>query len=268
MIPDYHMHTTLCGHATGTTVEYVETAARLGIREIGFTDHSPMRQPFDDWRMAWEDFPRYLEMVETARKRGTELGVTVRLGLECDYLPGHEDWLKELSAAAEFDYLIGSVHYLDDDLVVDHPEHLSRLQEQPAAEVWTRYWNLYARAIRTELFDIMAHPDLPKKFGHVPEGDLRPYFQESIDTLSRAGSCIEINTAGLRKPIAEMYPSAAFLTSAHEAGIPLTIGSDAHAPDEVGADFDRALDLARRCGYTEVLTFEKRRPQPLTLPTS
>ncbi len=265
-LADYHMHTPLCHHATGNPVAYVDQAAQRGLTEIGFACHSPMPDPFDDWRMERDELPRYVDMVATARERGRQEGVVVRLGLEVDYLPGLEDWIAELSTLAPWDYLIGSVHYLTDSLVVDHPEHLSQVQARYSPEeMWARYWELFAAACATGQFDFMAHPDLPKKFGDVPEGDLTPYYRQGIDAMKSAKIGTEINTAGLHKPIGEMYPTEAFLTLAAKAAIPLVISSDAHAPEEVGRDFEAARALAKRSGYTSLARYARRERRLLPL---
>ncbi|MFZ4767003.1 MAG: histidinol-phosphatase HisJ family protein [Roseimicrobium sp.] len=264
MPPDYHTHTPLCKHAVGHPREYAAHAAALGLPELGISDHSPMREPFDDWRMSWEEFPIYLGMVEEARAEFPML--PVRLGLEVDYLPGHETWIEELSQAADFDYLIGAVHYLAPGWDVDNPKHLSRFAEGNVEDIWRLYFKLYEEAIRTRLFDFMAHPDLPKKFGHRPIGDLRRFYEPVIQALVDTGTAFEINTAGLRKDVREMYPAREFLTLARSANVPLLINSDAHAPGEVGADFTSAMALAREVGYTETLRFKKRQRRTAPLP--
>lgn len=256
MPPDYHTHTPLCKHATGHPCEYAQRAVDLGLPELGLSDHSPMKTAFDDWRMDWEEFPRYLEMVDEARAGFPDL--PIRLGLEVDYLTGHEAWIEELSKAADFDYLIGAVHYIAPGWAVDNPQHLSRFTEGSVEDIWTTYFDLYEKAIRTRLFDFMAHPDLPKKFGHRPSGDLRRFYEPVVQALTDTGTAFEINTAGLRKDVKEMYPALEFLQMARTAGVPLLINSDAHAPGEVGADFGKAIMLAREAGYTETLRFEKR----------
>ncbi len=263
MPPDYHMHTPLCKHAEGHPREYAAAATRLGLNEIGFSDHSPMREHFDDWRMEWEEFPAYLQMVDEARAEYPQL--PIRLGLEVDYLEGGEKWIEELATKADFDYLIGSVHYITPGWDVDNPKHISRFTEGSVDDIWQLYWSIYEKAIRSRLFDFVGHPDLPKKFGHRPAGDLRRFYEPVIQALVDTGVAFEINTAGLRKDVREMYPARQFLELAHRAGVPLLINSDAHAPGEVGADFDKAIALARDVGYTETLRFEKRRrvPSPL-----
>ena len=258
-LADYDMHTPLCHHAEGHRCEYVDVAAERGLAEMGFACHSPMMAEFDDWRMRLDDLPRYLEMVEEARVYGASKGVVVRLGLEVDYLPGHDPWIGELMRMAPWDYLIGSVHYLTTDLIVDHPDHVKHLLERyEAEEVWECYWDLYERAIRTQLFDFMAHPDLPKKFGQVPDGDLTKYYAGSIMAMRETDTAFEINTAGLRKPIGALYPAQDFLNLACRAGVPLVISSDAHSPTEVGEDFDQAIIAARCAGYRQLAHFEKR----------
>ncbi len=257
---DYHTHTPLCLHAEGLPIEYAAAALARGLDEIGISDHCPMDgpEPFDDWRMRRADLPRYFEMVEAAHAASP---IPVRLGLECDFIAGREAWIEELATLAPWDYLIGSVHYLAPGWDVDNPKHLSRFTASRHAveEIWELYWREFTRMAASGLFDFLAHPDLVKKFGHRPSGDLRRFYEPALAAAARSGVAIEINTAGLRKPAGELYPSAPFLSLAREAGIELLINSDAHAPAEVGADFDRAIAAARTAGFTHTLRFEKRR---------
>lgn len=264
MPPDYHTHTPLCKHAEGSPREFAASAIKAGLPELGISDHSPMKEYFDDWRMEWEEFPRYLDMVEEARAEFPKL--PIRLGLEVDYLIGHESWIEELSKAADFDYLIGAVHYIAPGWDVDNPKYIARYEATGSEEVWGVYFDLYEKAIRSRLFDFMAHPDLPKKFGQRPGGDLRRFYEPVVQALTDTDTAFEINTAGLRKPVGEMYPALEFLQMARAAGVPLLINSDAHAPNEIGADFDKAIALARQAGYTESLRFEKRKRKSMPLP--
>src|SRR5207253_2451893 len=140
-----------------------------GLDEIGFADHNPMPEHFDDWRMSIDDLPRYLDLVAEARGHFPQL--TIRLGLECDFIPGYEWWIEKLAGMAGWDYLIGSVHYLPEGWEVDHPKYISR-HSGASEEIWAGYWKVYEQCIRSRLFDFVAHPDLPKKFGFKPSGDL------------------------------------------------------------------------------------------------
>lgn len=259
---DYHMHTPLCGHATGHPREYAAAAVRQGLQEIGFSEHNPMPTKFDDWRMDLADLPKYLAMVKEAQEEYPQL--PIRLGLECDYLPGKEGWIRELAGKADFDYFIGSVHYITPDWDVDNPLKLARWKDQPVEEVWTRYFQAMTQAASSGLFDFMAHPDLVKKFGHIPKGDLRRYYQETLQAIEAAGLAMEVSTAGLRKEVKEIYPSRIFLEEAFRKNIPILISSDSHAPSEVGYEFDRAIALVREVGYRELVCFRQR--QPLRVP--
>ncbi len=267
-IPDYHMHTPLCQHAEGAPVEYARKARDLGLLEIGFSDHSPMPEDdFDDWRMKIGEFPRYLEWIEEAREAVPDL--EIKLALEVDFLEGRESWTEELSKMADFDYLIGSVHYIAPGWDVDNPKWIGRWKDAASVEeIWQTYWDVYTRCVASGSFDILGHPDLPKKFGFRPEGDLRKYYEPAIAAAVDADVCFEINTAGLRRDAAEMYPAPAFVRMASEAGVPLTINSDAHHPDEVGANFSEAVQLARECGYDKLAVFTKRERSFIDLPSS
>jgi histidinol-phosphatase (PHP family) len=256
MNADYHMHTPLCRHATGHPVEYAREAIRKGLPEIGFADHNPMQQHFDDWRMEFGELPRYFEMIEEAREQAPE--IPIRLGLECDYLPGQEQWIAKLARLAQWDYLIGSVHYLTPDWAVDNPAYVGRYHQQPPEELWTMYWRAAEKCVRSRLFDFIAHPDLVKIFGARPDGDLNRFYEPVVAALAECGGAFEINTAGLRKPVQEIYPALGFLKLAREAGVPLVINSDAHQPGQVGMDFEAARALAREAGYTSSLRFRNR----------
>jgi histidinol-phosphatase (PHP family) len=178
---------------------------------------------------------------------------------------GGEAWIRELAAIHPWDYLIGSVHYLPEGWEVDHPKYLSRHRDGNVGEVWTSYWKTYEECIRSGLFDFVAHPDLPKKFGFRPPGDLRSYYEPVIAAMAECGVAFEINTAGLRKDCHELYPSAEFLQLARAAGVPLLINSDAHDPVELAAGFAEAVAAAKAAGYTETLRFEGRRRKVVPL---
>lgn len=262
---DYHMHTPLCHHAEGWPGEYAAVAVERGLEEIGFSDHNPMPEQFDNWRMAIGDLPRYFDEVAAARD-AFDGRLTIRLGLECDFLEGRESWIEELAGKAEWDYLIGSVHYIDEQWAIDDPAPKWQEHWQGRIdEVWQIYWEKYRRCAASGLFDFLAHADLVKKFGHWPDGDLRRFYEPTIEVIAAAGVAIEVSTAGLRKPCAELYPADGFLGLACQAGVPIVISSDAHRPDEVGVDFDIAIAAALRAGYTETSRFEKRQRSSVPL---
>jgi len=256
------MHTPLCRHAVGEPTAYAAHAERTGLREIGFTDHSPMpRDDFDDWRMRAADLDDYIARVEQARCDHPAL--TIKIGLEVDYFPGGEGWVRELAGRHSWDYFIGSVHYVSDSWAIDNPHLISEWKKRDALMVWETYCERLTQAAASGLFDIIGHVDLCKKFGVHPPGDTALLFAPFIKMAASRGVAIELNTAGLRKDCREIYPSAGILRQAHGAGIPITFGSDAHAPEEVGMQFDEAVALARSCGYTSCCRFVGRRREML-----
>jgi histidinol-phosphatase (PHP family) len=255
---DYHMHTPLCRHAAGSPSEYAAVAVSRGLTEIGFSDHSPMRQDnFDEWRMNFDQLDEYVEMVRKAQKDFPQL--TIRLALEVDYIPGHEEWIRELASRHPWDYFIGSVHYVSDSWDVDNPAKISEWKKRDAYEVWSVYFDRLTMAAASGLFEIIGHADLPKKFGIYPQRDCESLFDQFLEAAGRRGVAIELNTAGLRKDCREIYPSSRIVQMARRKNVPITFGSDAHKPAEVSADFDAAIQLARSAGYTERCRFIQRR---------
>lgn len=255
---DYHMHTPLCHHAIGEPDEYARHALKAGLTEIGFSDHSPMRQDnFDEWRMNFDRLDEYVANVHRARKSFPQL--QIRMALEVDFFPGGEAWVRELAALHPWDYFIGSVHYVSDDWAIDDPKQISGWKNRDSFEVWKAYFERLTMAAESKLFEIIGHADLPKKFGHRPGPECRPLYGKFLDAAKNSGCAIELNTAGLRKDCREIYPSREILEMAFQKGVPITFGSDAHAPGEVGMNFNEAIHLARSVGYTTACRFSGRR---------
>lgn len=256
--PDYHMHTPLCLHAVGEPVEYAARAVKLGLTEIGFSDHSPMRQDnFDRWRMPLSDLDPYVEKVRRAQRDFPNL--TIKLALEVDYFPDGEDWIRELAARHPWDYFIGSVHYVSGLFAIDDPKLLEKWQSSDVFGVWSDYFERLAKAAASGLFQIIGHADLPKKFNFRPKQDCRPLYGMFLDDAKKADVAIELNTAGLRKDCQEIYPCRELLVMAAERQVPITFGSDAHAPEEVGYAFADAMALARSVGYSHSCRFHAKK---------
>jgi histidinol-phosphatase (PHP family) len=255
--PDYHMHTPLCKHASGEPEEYAARAVELGFAEIGFSDHSPMRRDdFDDWRMRLDQLDEYVAKVRQAQRKFP--GLVIKLALEVDYLPGHEGWIRELAGRHPWDYFIGSVHYVSETFALDNPKHLSKWKERDPFEIWSIYFDWLGEAAESGLFEIIGHADLPKKFKIYPKQDCVPLYDRFLERAAKADVAIELNTAGLRKDCREIYPCRALLELAAQKKVPITFGSDAHAPGEVGSEFTAALDLAKSVGYTHSCRFTAR----------
>jgi histidinol-phosphatase (PHP family) len=182
-----------------------------------------------------------------------------------DYLPGCEDWVRDLAARHPWDYFIGSVHYVSESWAIDNPAEISRWKTREALEVWTAYFERLTLAAESGLFDIIGHADLCKKFSFVPQQDCTPLFTRFLQAAKRGGLAVELNTAGLRKDCREIYPSPRIVHLAAQLGVPITFGSDAHAPNEVGLNFAEAVQLARSAGYTHYCRFTKRQREDIRL---
>ncbi len=265
---DYHMHSYLCGHGEGVPAEYAAHAARLGLDEIGVSEHIPLywlpeaaRDP--ELAMRMDELPRYFDLVEAARAAVPTL--PIRLGLEADYIPGHEVALAAILRAHPWDYVYGSVHFIG-AWGMDDPRYTAEYDRRDIDALYAEYFALVEAAARTGLFDIMAHLDLVKKFGHRATGDLTPLYARVAQMMAATGVCVEINTAGLLKPVGEIYPQPALLRALHAAGVPVTLGSDAHKPELVGHAFAEALRLLREVGYREVMRFRARQAYAVPLP--
>ncbi len=258
---DYHTHTPLCMHAVGEPEQYIDRAISLNLAEYGISDHAPQTpEPFDDWRMKVSELPAYIEWIDRARAHAGDR-LPVKAGLECDWLGSNREWNEELAQKHDWDYLIGSIHYLSDNGKIwdfDNPAWLGRWAELDVEIAWKTYWEEYTKMAASGLFDILGHPDLIKKFSYRPSGDLKRYYEPVIEAIAESGSAIELNMAGLHKPCKEAYPSDEFLTLAHSAGIPITLSSDAHAPEEVGREFTQGIETLKQIGYTETTLFQKR----------
>jgi len=265
MLPaDYHMHTPLCRHAVGEPVEYAAHALKMGLKEIGMSDHSPMqRDDFDEWRMRYDQLDEYVEKVRRAQREFPQL--RIKLALEVDYIPGYEDWIRVLAARHPWDYFIGSVHYVSESWDLDNPQKLSEWKKRDPFEVWTTYFDRLTLAAESQLFDIIGHADLCKKFCFVPVQDCTHLYDRFLRAAAANDVAIEINTAGLRKDCQEMYPSPQILRMASDLNVPLTFGSDSHAPGEVAMAFDDAIRLARECGFTQWRRFTQRKSEMIPL---
>jgi histidinol-phosphatase (PHP family) len=268
VLTDYHTHSHRCGHASGTMAEYIEAAIAKGIDEIGLTDHLWLyflkpEERNGEWAMAEDQYEaHYGEMLELReRYRGR---IAVRVAVEADYVAGHEKQLEQILARFDFDYVLGAVHFMDGWLI-DAPENAHRYREQRVTEIYRRYYENLRNAAELGLFDLLAHFDLPKKFGFLPEEDVTGIVGETLDVIAARGVAVEVSTAGLRKPIGEIYPAAAILREMRRREIPIALSSDAHAPHEIGADYDRSLALVRACGYDSLVRFEGRNRETVPL---
>ena len=275
MIVDYHMHPRRpragsdaeeLDHSVAAVERYVAAAAARGVDEIGFSEHVYyFRETGALWQVAYQvdrcrfELAPYCDAVLEGKRRG----LPVKLGLEVDYVPGREDETLELLSPYPWDYLLGSVHFID-GLGVDGPPRL--VDEVGPEEAWRRYFATLAEAAQAGLFDALSHPDLVKIFGHDVGVELAAELHAAAaDAVAQADIAVEVSTAGAYKPTGRLYPEHGFLRACRERGVPITLASDAHLAEHVGRDLDRAVDHARTAGYETVSVFERRdrRQEPL-----
>ncbi len=270
-VVDYHVHTARCGHAVGAMEQYVERAIQAGLTEMGFSDHLflywlPADRRDPELGMAEWELDFYVEDVERCRARyGRD--IAIRLATEADFIPGHERELESILRRYDWDYVVGSVHFVD-GWGMDDSRYMAGYDAWNVDALYRHYFDLIGQAAETRFFDVMGHVDLVKKFGHRPTENLSESYQGLGARLARAGVCVEVNTAGLRKPCAEVYPHPDLLRACREAGVPTTFSSDAHAPRDVAADFATAAGLMRAAGYRQFLRFAGRQRTAVDLPPS
>ena len=274
MLTDYHVHlrpdereNTAERFFTRANAErYREAAAERGIEELGVAEHiyrfsqalEVWEHPF--WRTyAVDDLDDYCAFV----REETDL----KLGIEADYIPRREDRMANLLDARDWDYVVGSIHFIGDD-ALDTDEFSVWTQTASADRIWTRYFETLGQAAQSGLYDILAHPDLVKVWGKerpLPDGDLRRFYYPAMEVIAECDVAIEVSTAGLRKPVGEIYPAPAFLEMAIDAGKPIALSSDAHTPDLLGYEYERTVKMLDSMGVKEIAVFDGRvrRLEPL-----
>jgi histidinol-phosphatase (PHP family) len=270
LIADYHMHLRNEGeevtHHADAIEPFVETAQATGVDEIGFSEHVYyFRQTRPLWSVPYHtercvyDIERYVDAVVEAKRRG----LPVKLGLEVDYVPGREAETRELLAPYPWDYVLGSIHYID-GLGIDSTPRLTDAVGVDAA--WSRYFETLCAAARSGVFDALSHPDLVKIFGDRADRALQDELHDAAaEAAADGGVAVEVSTAGLRKPVGEMYPAPEFLRACRGRGVAVTTASDAHVPSLVGHAFGRARALLRECGYETTTFFERREARQVAL---
>jgi histidinol-phosphatase (PHP family) len=268
VLTDYHVHLRQDEIAAtpaerfftaGNAERYREAAADRGIAELGVAEHVyRFTQALDVWdhelwrHCALDDLDEYCGFV----REETDL----KLGIEADFVPGREDRMAELLAARDWDYVVGSVHFLG-DAAVDYDKYDVWTTGESPDRVWRKYFEWLGEAALSGLFDILAHPDLVKHWGRErpwPERDPRFYYEIAMEGIAESGIAVEVSTAGLRKPVGEIYPARAFLEMVVDAGNPIALSSDAHVPDQLGYGYDQALELLEGLGVGELSIFERR----------
>ena len=275
MLADYHVHLRPDGgehkaedyFVSGNVERYREAASERGITELGVSEHvHRFTAGLGVWQHDWwkrngrDDIDEYNAF---AREAG------LKVGIEADLVRGREEQMAALLDAREWDYVVGSVHFLQDEAVDMRDSPWDIWDSADPDDVWTRYFETLGHAAATGLFDIMAHPDLVKVWGKgapVPDGDLRRFYELAMPGIEQADVAIEVSTAGLRKPVGEIYPTAEFLRMCLDLGKPVALSSDAHVPEDLGHGYDQAIHFLQDLGVHElaVLAGRERRMEPLS----
>lgn len=285
---DYHVHLHDHGPYSGTgpplgeyppghIESYVDHAAARGVAEVGFTEHlyrcveaGPVLGDF------WEDEPRRDLAAETAAMvvedrtlsieayvaavvDAKDRGLPVKLGLEVDFFPETIDSVMEFLSPYPWDFLIGAVHWVG-GWSVDYGVSAHEFERRGVRQAYEDYFGLKTKLAKSGLVDVLAHVDVVKRYGHVPPTPPIDLYAEVVAAAVASGTAVELSSAGLHKPIGETYPSPSLLAMFHQAGVPITLASDAHAPHECGRDSDLLIQQARQVGYTEYLRFDQRQP--------
>lgn len=263
MIVDYHMHLRAPDESLDHSVEgverFVEVAAARGLDEIGFSEHVYyFIQTREIWWVRYQldhckhDIETYVEAVTEAKRQG----MPVKLGLEVDYHPERAERMAEILEPYPWDYLLGSIHFLGDAGIDGEPTLIGEVGVQ---EAWRRYYETLSGAARSNLFDSLAHPDLVRMYGPETAWD----WDAVAESLN--GVCLEVSAGGLHKPHEKLYPNPDLLAAAHSRGACITLASDAHVPQNVGRDLDKAIDHARAAGYDSVTVFDRREARQVPL---
>ena len=250
---DYHLHVIAHGDRPMTVdniLAYLEVAKSRGLRQMGITEHD-----------------RYLDDIDLAafqEAREKYQDVELRLGIEIDFVPGAEERMDRDASALPYDYVIGSVHRVDNE-EVDHPQHQEIYEKWETYDLYDAYYKNVREAALSGRFEVLGHPDLIKIFRHFPNQDITPMLEETADAVAESGVVVDVNAAGLRKPIGEVYPSRDLLDMFYRRGVPIVLSSDAHAPEQVAMGYEKSLKLVHDVGYREVVTFKDRERGTLPL---
>jgi histidinol-phosphatase (PHP family) len=255
---DYHTHS-LLSDGVSSYEEMVLSAVEKGLDEIGFSDHVCLKPV--TWALQEVDLPVMTGQILSIREKYNHL-ITIRYGIELDFLPGREEQLSGIIHDLPLDYVIGSVHFLDDWNFDGDESFYGKWSND---ELYQRYFSLVVEAARSKLFDTLGHLDLIKKFGVYPETDQTPLFERTADVIRDSGLVVELNTSGLDKPCHEFYPGQHWLDILFNRGIPVTLSSDAHHPEQIARHYQQAVAVLKKTGYRQIITFRNRNKIPLSI---
>ena len=247
---DLHNHTILCNHAQGSIDEYIQKAIQKGIKIYGFSDHAPMNYD-PKYRMSFDEMDIYEKWIDNIKLKYSK--IKILKGYEVDFTPEVDKRVLN----RDVDYFIGSIHFLD-NWGFDNPEFLATWHQRDVDDVYKEYFSLVEKMAESKMFDIVGHLDLIKVFNFRPKEDIKILAKNAIEAIADNKLVVEINTAGIRKKVNEIYPSITLLEMIKNKNINITFGSDAHNPSQVGFYLSQAYDIAKKIGFKKAIYFENR----------
>lgn len=260
---DYHVHTLLCNHAEGTMESYVQSAIKSGMNEICFLDHLTIHKSEKGLSMAPGEIPFYFQAVQLLKYK-YKGRIRVKAGIEIDFNPAHTDLFQEIGDTYAFDVITATLHFPDGLDIVSHGSAW-RYGDNHTDDVYGLYFEQLDKMLDYNYFDVVGHIDLIKKFGRKPSRSFDKEYDEILRKIKTRNLAVEVNTSGYNHPVREVYPCSDVITKCRKQGISITLGSDAHAPAQVGQHYDRALPLLVSAGYRHLTTFAKRVPGKISI---
>ena len=250
-IVDYHMHSIL-SDGKDTYEEMIRVAIAKGLDEIGFSDHVCLKPV--EWAIQLVDIPVMTEQILDLKQKYEDV-IKIRYGIELDYFPGRETELKDIIENIPLDFVIGSVHFIDDwNFDCDQ----SLYGKWSNDELYEKYFGLIQQAASSGLFDTIGHLDIIKKFRVYPESNQDKLFEETIRLIKENDLVVELNTGGVDRPCAEFTPGPKLLEMCFRHKVPVTLSSDAHRAIQIARHYESAVALLSEIGYHEIVGFENR----------
>jgi len=259
---DYHTHNERCGHAIGQLREYIEQGIKLGLDQLGLSDHMPVihlpkEKIPSGTAMELHQLEEYVKEALDLKKK-YQGQIEIKVGLEADYIEGYEEQIERLLSPYPFDYIIGSAHFLGE---WDHSDsrQMEGWQKKSVDEIFAEYYAAIQGLAISGLYDIVGHFDVIKKHGHVPSTKLIPVVEQTLQVIKEQDIAMEVNTSGQYKVVKEIYPAPFIIEKAVALGIPFTLGSDAHKPEDVHEGVQVGRNVLQQFHVTEIATFDQRK---------
>jgi len=279
---DYHTHSELCRHATGTIEDYVKKAIDLNLATIGVSDHFPYeflsnieRIPYSEYAITLGEIEHYLSLAEDLKEKYASK-INVRIGFEIDFFENQEPALNTHlnKIIGRLDYILGSIHILNFNdgkgaWGFDDSRFKEDYQSYGPDRVYLEYYKTQHKMLTSSQFqlDLVSHFDLPKKFNDFPKNKevIENEVLKILELVKKKDLAVEINTGGLRKEVKEQYPSKEIILRMYEYDIPITLGSDAHSPDSIAWEFKKVVKMLKKIGYNQLAHFHQRKRTSIEL---